>query len=289
MKKNDLDLFKSMKNKIRPKQQDIVSKYADPKLKLKKLQSKLSKQLANLQSQIQAQGKHAVLIIFQAMDAAGKDSTIRNVFQHCDIAGINNVSFKQPSKEELSHDFLWRCAKETPKKGEITLFNRSYYEEILVVKVHPQWLSSQGVCVPVKKDFWLNRYDSINNFEKHLSNSGTTIIKFMLDVSQKEQHNRLIRRYSTPSKQWKFSVGDIKESKLWKQYQNAFDDLLAKTSTKTCPWHVIPADDKPLMRLLVTEILIHELQKLNPEYPPMDSFSEDDLILIDELVSGKIS
>ncbi len=278
------NIFTSTSKKPRPAQQDIIDRYANGKVKLKKLQSKLAK----LQSKIQAENKHAILIVFQAMDAAGKDSTIRNVFQKCDIAGINNVSFKQPSKEESSHDFIWRCHNKTPKKGEITIFNRSYYEEVLVVKVHPQWLSSQGITTPVKDSFWDSRYKSINNFEKHLQDSGTTIIKFMLDVSQKEQHNRLIRRYSTPSKQWKFSTGDIKESKYWHDYQMAFDDLLLQTSTKNAPWHVIPADDKPLMRLLVTEIIIHELQKLNPAFPPIQEFSDKDLKLIDDLVSAKI-
>jgi PPK2 family polyphosphate:nucleotide phosphotransferase len=280
----NLDNFKSTKKQTRPSQLDLQNHYKDSQPKLKKLQSKLAK----LQSKIQAEGKHALLIVFQAMDAAGKDSTIRNVFQKCDIAGINNVSFKQPSKNESAHDFLWRCQKEMPKKGDVTIFNRSYYEEVLVVKVHPQWLSSQGVDTPVKDSFWQERYTSISNYEKHLNNSGTKIIKFMLDVSQQEQHNRLIRRYSTPSKQWKFSTGDIKESKLWKQYQKAFNDLLKNTSTQSNPWHVIPADDKPLMRLLVAEILIKELSKLNPHYPAMPEFSDKDLLLIDELVQRKI-
>ncbi len=279
-----LNNFKSTNQNLRPSQKDINNRYVEKKVKLKKLQQKL----ALLQEQIQAEGKHSVLIIFQAMDAAGKDSTIRNVFRQCDIAGVNSVSFKQPSKEESSHDFIWRCHNKTPKRGDITLFNRSYYEEVLVVKVHPQWLSSQHVKQPVKKEFWNNRYASINNFEQHLTNSGTKIIKFMLDVSQQEQHRRLIRRYTTESKQWKFSTGDIKESKFWSTYQSAFDDLLINTSTQYNPWHVIPADDKKLMRLLVSEIIIKELESLNPQFPQMDTFDEKDLLLIDELVSGKI-
>lgn len=279
-----LDAFKSTRIKPRASQEEIKTRYKNSSAKLKQLQ----KQLSVLQSKIQAENKHAVLIIFQAMDAAGKDSTIRNVFARCDIAGINNVSFKQPSKEESAHDFLWRCNKQLPKKGEITLFNRSYYEEVLVVKVHPEWLSPQGINASVDDLFWQNRYESINNFEKHLQDSGTKVIKFMLDVSQNEQHKRLIRRYNTPSKQWKFSTGDIKESKLWSQYQNAFDDLLSSTSNHDNPWFVIPADDKDLMRLLVSEILIEELKKLNPQYPSMKKLSDKDLILVDELLNGKI-
>ena len=201
---------------------------------------------------------------------------------------MDNVSFKQPSKEESAHDFLWRCSKNLPKKGQITLFNRSYYEEVLVVKVHPEWLGAQGINSPVDESFWENRYKSINDFEKHLQNSGTKVIKFMLDVSQNEQHKRLIRRLETPSKQWKFSVGDIKESKLWGKYQDAFDDLLTKTSNKDNPWYVIPADNKDLMRLLVTEILIDELQNLNPKYPPKEELSEKDWVLVNDLLNGKI-
>ncbi len=279
-----LNKFKSTQQQLRPTQQDVFNRYKNKNVKLKKLQKKL----ASLQERIQASEKHSVLIIFQAMDAAGKDSTIRNVFRQCDIAGVNSVSFKQPSKEESAHDFIWRCHNKTPKRGEITLFNRSYYEEVLVVKVHPQWLSSQHIEQPVSNEFWDKRYQSINDFEQHLSDSGTKIIKFMLDVSQQEQHKRLIRRYTTESKQWKFSTGDIKESKLWAKYQSAFDDLLKQTSTQNNPWYVIPADDKKLMRLLVTEVIIKELESLKPQFPQMDAFNEKDLQLIDELVSGKI-
>ncbi len=280
----NLENFKSTAKQPRSTQKDLSELFKKNKIKLKKLQ----KQLAKLQEKIQAEQKHSVLIIFQAMDAAGKDSTIANVFGKCDIAGIENIAFKQPSKEESSHDFLWRCHKHTPKRGQITLFNRSYYEEVLVVKVHPQWLAAQKIKQKINKDFWNARYQSINDFEKHLQNSGTTVIKFMLDVSQKEQHNRLKRRYSLPEKQWKFSTGDIKESKLWQHYQQAFSEMLAKTSTKNCPWHVIPADDKPLMRKLVAAIIVAELEKLNPEFPKMQDFDAQDLSLIDELMTGKV-
>ena len=283
-----LNNYISTKKQLRPTQSDINNRYQKPDKKLKKLQSKLSKILADLQSKIQAEEKHAVLVIFQAMDAAGKDSTIRNVFRECDIAGVDSVSFKQPSKEESAHDFIWRCSKKTPKKGGITIFNRSYYEEVLVVKVHPQWLSAQNISMPLSNKFWEERYESINNYEAHLNNSGTKIIKFMLDVSQEEQHRRLIRRYETPSKLWKFSTGDIKESKRWDDYQSAFDELLTQTSTGNNPWHVIPANNKVLMRLLVTEIMINELQKLDPNYPTAPSFSDKDLLLIKELLSGDL-
>ncbi len=279
-----INTFISTTKRPRPTQKDVVNRYQQQPVKLKKLQKKL----AELQATIQASKEHAVLVIFQAMDAAGKDSTIRNVFEKCDLAGINNASFKQPTALESAHDFLWRCHDKTPHKGQMTIFNRSYYEEVLAVKVHPKWLSSQGIQPPIDEQFWQNRYHSINDFESHLSRSGTTIIKFMLDVSRQEQHQRFIRRYATPSKQWKFSIGDLKESQQWDKYQSAFDDLLEHTSTEQNPWYVIPADDKILMRQLVSEILIKRLKQLKPSFPPMETFSEKDLHLIDLLVSGKL-
>jgi PPK2 family polyphosphate:nucleotide phosphotransferase len=276
--------FKSTTQQIRPSQTDIEDYYKSKPPKLKKLQN----QIAELQKAINAEAVHSVLIIFQAMDAAGKDSTIRNVFNCCDIAGIDNVSFKQPSKLESSHDFLWRCHKEVPKKGDIVIFNRSHYEEVLVVKVHPEWLGAQGVNKNIDDQFWQNRYKHINNFEDNLTDSGTKIIKFMLDVSQSEQHDRFLRRYNSPEKQWKFSIGDLKESVLWEKYQSAFDDMLSMTSTEKNPWYVIPADDKNLMRLLVAEIIVDELTKLNPQYPTLTEFKEPDKVLIEDLHSGKL-
>ncbi|MCF6299913.1 MAG: hypothetical protein L3J52_02170 [Proteobacteria bacterium] len=227
----DIKQFRYIKGNNRPGQQ-LLSEF------IKKNDIDLddnNREIKHLQEALQAEGKQSVLIIFQAMDAAGKDSTIRNVFNQCDPGGYHVVSFKAPSKEEVAHDFIWRCYKHFPKDGHITIFNRSYYEETLIVRVHPNFLRSQGITQTPDKKFWGNRFKFINQVEKHLNRNGTKVIKFMLDVSQKTQHYRFIRRYSTPDKQWKFSVGDLKESKLWDKYQFAFDQLLEKTSSKHAP------------------------------------------------------
>lgn len=265
----------------RPTQQQLHEFVSSHALNLKKS----SKQLAQYHAALNAEGKQAVLIIFQALDAAGKDSTIRNVFKHCDPAGFNVTSFKSPTKLEAKHDFMWRCYQAFPQKGQMTVFNRSYYEETLIVKVHPEFLKAQGIDNKPNKAFWQQRYDYINQVEAHLVASGTQVIKFFLDVSQEEQHRRFIRRYSTPEKQWKFNVGDLKESLQWDKYQKAFDTLLKKTSTAVAPWHVIPANNKPEMRIAVAETVKNHLKQMNCQYPTMPSFDDDDLQLIDNLVS----
>lgn len=281
----DLNKFKAIESHKRPSAKELDQFLQKSDLKLRKLQKKI----ANLHEAINAEGRDAVLVIFQAMDAAGKDSTIRNVFNMCDLAGLNNVSFKQPSKRESEQDFLWRCHEHTPRKGQLTIFNRSYYEEVLVVKVHPEWLGNQKIDDEINDAFWKKRYESINNFETHLNNSGTKIIKFMLDVSQEEQHKRLRRRYKLVDKQYKFSVGDLKESRLWGQYQNAFNEMLINTSTKANPWYVIPADDKEKMRKIVAKIVETELKSLKPKFPDLEKFDESDYILINELMNSENS
>ncbi|MCX7554105.1 polyphosphate kinase 2 family protein [Marinicella sp. S1101] len=273
--------FKFQNNLPRPSQSQLNEFIVNNSMSLKKS----SKQLAKLHAALNAEGKQAVLVIFQALDAAGKDSTIRNVFKYCDPAALDVASFKAPSKLEAAHDFMWRCYDKFPAKGQLTVFNRSYYEETLVVKVHPEFLKGQGIDKKPNKAFWQQRYDFINQVEAHLVASGTQVIKFFLDVSQEVQHNRFIRRYSTPDKQWKFNTGDLKESLLWDQYQKAFDTLLKKTSTKHAPWYVIPANDKPNMRTIVAETIKQHLKLMNCQYPAMAEFSEDELELIDDLVS----
>lgn len=277
--------FKSFiyNNNNRPSDQHITDVIRTNTLKLKKS----AKQLAKHHAALKAEGKQAVLVIFQALDAAGKDSTIRNVFKYCDPAGFNVASFKAPSKLEAAHDFMWRCYKEFPAKGHMTVFNRSYYEETLVVKVHPEFLKGQGIEQKPNKAFWQQRFEYINQTEAHLTASGTQVIKFFLDVSQEEQHRRFIRRYATPDKQWKFNTGDLKESQFWNQYQKAFDTMLQQTSSKAAPWYVIPADDKPNMRILVADIIKSRLKKMNCQYPTIPEFDADDLKLIDELVSNR--
>ncbi len=275
-------VFKYQSKLPRPTQQQLDEVVNSHQISLKKN----SKQIGELHAGLAAESQQAVLVIFQALDAAGKDSTIRNVFKHCDPAAFNVASFKAPSKLEAAHDFMWRCYHEFPKKGQLTVFNRSYYEETLVVKVHPQFLKYQGVTATPNKAFWQQRYDFINQVEAHLVASGTQVIKFFLDVSQTTQHSRFIRRYATPEKQWKFNVGDLKESLRWDDYQQAFDTMLKKTSSKAAPWYVIPADDKPYMRAAVSEIVKQRLANMNCQYPSIPTFDADELQLIDDLVKN---
>ncbi|VAW43764.1 FIG00685143: hypothetical protein [hydrothermal vent metagenome] len=274
--------FKHTSSLPRPTQQQLNDFVTTNNLSLKKS----SKQIGAYQQALNAEGKQGLLIIFQALDAAGKDSTIRNVFRYCDPAGFNVASFKSPSKLEVAHDFMWRCYQQFPAKGQLTVFNRSYYEETLVVKVHPGFLKGQGIDAKPNKAFWQQRYDYINQVEAHLVASGTQVIKFFLDVSQPTQHSRFISRYATPEKQWKFKVGDLKESLLWDQYQKAFTTLLKQTSTKTAPWHVIPADDKSNMRAAVAEIIKQQLKSMNCQYPTIPEFEAEDLKLVDDLVKN---
>ncbi len=274
--------FKYSNKSARPTQEQANDFVITNNLSLKKN----AKQIGKLQEALKADGKQAVLIIFQALDAAGKDSTIRNVFNRVDPAGFNVASFKAPSKLEAAHDFMWRCYQQFPAKGHLTTFNRSYYEETLVVKVHPEFLKGQGIDQKPNKAFWQQRYDFINQTEAHLAASGTKVIKFFLDVSQQTQHKRFIRRYATPEKQWKFNTGDLKESLLWDQYQKAFNSMLKMTSTKVAPWYVIPADDKPNMRILVSEIIKQHLKEMSCQFPTLEAFDEDELKLIDDLVKN---
>jgi PPK2 family polyphosphate:nucleotide phosphotransferase len=274
--------FKHSSSQPRPTQQQLNEFITTNSIDLKKN----AKQIGDHQKALNAESKQGLLIIFQALDAAGKDSTIRNVFKYCDPAGLNVASFKTPSKLEAAHDFMWRCYQQFPAKGQLTVFNRSYYEETLVVKVHPEFLKGQGIEAKPNKAFWQQRYDYINQVEAHLVASGTQVVKFFLDVSQPTQHSRFISRYATPEKQWKFNVGDLKESLLWDKYQKAFSTLLDKTSTKQAPWYVIPADDKPNMRAAVAEIIKQHMKSMNCQYPAIAEFDTEDLKLIDELIKS---
>ena len=242
--------------------------------------------IGDFQRALQAEGKQSLLVIFQAMDAAGKDSTIRKVFNACDPAGYGVVSFKAPSKKERAHDFMWRCYAHFPERGFLRIFNRSYYEETLIVRVHPEFLKAQGIDKKPTQKFWDRRFKYINQVERHLKRNGTHVIKFFLDVTQPQQHYRFISRYATPEKQWKFNVGDLKESQHWDAYQQAFDDMLFHTSTKHAPWYVIPADDKPMMRNAVAAIIQQHLAAMKPQYPSLPTYDAEDLKLIDDLMSS---
>ena len=245
----------------------FVESVPDKKVYKKRLE-KLVDEFDDLQRRLYAADKHSVLLIFQAMDAAGKDSTIRAVMSGVDPAGCQVFSFKQPSAEELDHDFLWRTAKCLPQRGRIGIFNRSYYEETLVVRVHPEYLGGQKLPRSIDlDDLWQERFESIRDHEKHLARNGTVILKFWLNVSQQEQHKRFLSRLDDKRKNWKFSAGDIAESKLWDKYMHAYEQALGATSRPWAPWYAIPADDKPFMRLQVAEIIVESLKSLQLRYP----------------------
>jgi PPK2 family polyphosphate:nucleotide phosphotransferase len=227
-----------------------------------------AEELDDLQRMLYADNRYALLLIFQAMDAAGKDSTIRAVMSGVNPAGCQVYSFKAPSAEELEHDFLWRTARCLPERGRIGIFNRSYYEEVLVVRVHPDYLSNQRLpCLPPLDKVWKERYESIREHEAHLARNGTVILKFWLNVSKEEQRRRFLARIEEPQKNWKFSVSDVRERNHWKEYMAAYQDVLNATSQPWAPWYAIPADDKLYMRLVVSEIIVETLKALKLSYP----------------------
>jgi PPK2 family polyphosphate:nucleotide phosphotransferase len=224
--------------------------------------------LRELQERLYADDRHALLLIFQAMDAAGKDSTIEHVMSGVNPQGCQVYSFKQPSAEELDHDFLWRTNKCLPERGRIGVFNRSYYEEVLVVRVHPGILAAQKLPAEfVDKDIWKQRFKDINAFERYLAQNGTAIVKFFLHVSKEQQRRRFLARLDEPQKNWKFSVSDVKERAHWDDYMAAYEEMLEHTSTEGAPWYVIPADHKWFMRMAVADVVVSTLEKLKLQYP----------------------
>ena len=231
-----------------------------------KLLAQTRDELSEVQELLYASNTHSVLLIFQAMDAAGKDGTIQHVMSGVDPQGCQVYSFKKPSLEEMDHNFLWRYMKSLPERGRIGIFNRSYYEDVLVVKVHPETIDSSQFGKPDKK-FWKKRYEDINNFEKHLNRNGTLVLKFFLHMSKDEQRQRFLDRLNDPSKHWKWADGDLVERESWDSYQRAFEDAIRATSTKKSPWYIIPADRKPVARALVAEIIVSEIQRMKLEYP----------------------
>lgn len=235
---------------------------------LKKQLKALNKRLSELQRVFHAHDHHSILLVFQAMDAAGKDGTIRAIMNGVNPAGCQVYSFKQPSKEELDHDFLWRTAKSLPERGRIGIFNRSYYEEVLVLKVHPEYLGGQNLPQEVKRDsIWQDRYESIRDHEKHLARNGTLILKFWLNVSKDEQKQRFLARLDEPEKNWKFSTGDIAERQHWDAYMDAYQTALNETSRDYAPWYAIPADNKKYMRVVVAQTIVDVLESLDLQYP----------------------
>jgi PPK2 family polyphosphate:nucleotide phosphotransferase len=254
---------------------------------LEKLETDIVR-LAEYQDILYAQDTHALLIIFQALDAAGKDSTIKHVMSGVNPQGTQVFSFKQPSAEELDHDFLWRYHKAVPERGRIGIFNRSYYEEVLILRVHPEFQRAEKLPPnTMKKDIWKQRFDQINDFERYLTRNGVAILKFFLHVSHQEQRKRFLARLNTPEKNWKFSLADVKERACWNDYQKAFEAVFNHTSTKGAPWYVIPADHKWFTHVAVADIIVSKLKSLNLKYPTVSKEHLQELQSARELLENE--
>jgi PPK2 family polyphosphate:nucleotide phosphotransferase len=244
--------------------------------------------MAELQDKLYAQNSWALLLIFQAMDAAGKDGIVKHVMSGVNPQGCQVYSFKTPSDLELQHDFLWRTTRVLPERGHIGIFNRSYYEEVLVVRVHPEILKSQRTPPSlVGKSVWDERFEDIRGFERHMARSGTVIRKFFLHVSKKEQKRRFLARLEQPEKNWKFSAADIRERKYWDEYQKAYEEMIENTATERAPWYVVPADNKWFTRLVVSTVIVETLEGLNLAYPKVDEAKRKELEAAKKILISK--
>ena len=257
----------------------IVAPVYKSKDEYRKLLGEHVAQLSAQQQLLYASDRYAVLLIFQAMDAAGKDGAIKHVMSGVNPQGCQVFSYKHPSAAELQHDFLWRTTRDLPERGRIGIFNRSYYEEVLIARVHPEILRSEGLPEASRdgKMVWRGRYRSITNLERHLSANGTRIVKFFLHLSKGEQRKRFLERIDDPEKNWKFSLADIEERKFWKDYMKAYEECLSATSTSESPWYVVPADDKENARLIVSRIVLDTLEGLKMSYPKTDAKRQREL------------
>ena len=256
----------------------------DAKIKLQKDIARLAK----YKDILYAQNTYALLMIFQAMDAAGKDSTIKHVMSGINPQGCQVFNFKQPSSEELDHDYLWRSAKALPERGRIGIFNRSYYEEVLVVRVHPELFEKQQLPRCAKENHtWKQRFEEINNFEKYLVNNGIIVLKFFLNLSKKEQKKRFMKRIELPEKNWKFSVSDVRERGFWDNYMNAYEDAFHHTSTEWAPWYIIPADHKWFARMAVADIICSKLKELNLKYPSATEEHKRDILQAKKILEAE--
>jgi len=226
--------------------------------------------LAEMQERLYAENRSSVLAIFQAMDAAGKDGAIKHVMSGVNPQGCQVHSYKAPSAEELDHDFLWRLAKDVPERGRIGIFNRSHYEEVLVVRVHPELLDKQQLPKVATKDIWDQRFKSIRGFERHLAHNGTRVLKFFLHVSKDEQRKRFLARLDEPAKRWKFSMRDIAERNLWDKYMHAYEETIRHTSRPDAPWYVVPADNKWFARIVIAAALVETMESIDPQYPKIE-------------------
>ena len=250
-------------------QQELVQKEQS-----KQMLKTCTKEISDLQERLYADNRHSLLIVLQGMDAAGKDSMIKQVYSGINPQGVRVTSFKAPSAEELDHGYLWRHNKSLPARGEIAVFNRSHYENVLITRVHPEYILAENLpdtktVKDIDKKFWQKRYDQINSFEKTVAENGTLILKFYLHLSKKEQKERFLERIEKPSKNWKFSEGDLEERKHWKEYMEAYEEMLNATSTTHAPWFVLPADSKWFARLAMAMVIVSELTKLQLEYPTL--------------------
>ena len=244
--------------------------------------------LAECQDKLYAQDRYALLVVFQAMDAAGKDGTIKHVMSGLNPQGCQVFSFKAPSAEELDHDYLWRCFKALPERGRIGIFNRSYYEEVLITKVHPEILQKQKLPEDLKdKKVYDRRYREIRNFEEYLFQNGIRVVKFFLNVSKAEQKKRFLERIDTSSKNWKFSSTDAKERSYWSEYMRAYEECFRETSTKHAPWYVVPANDKPTMRLAVAHVLSREMARLKLAYPKVSEVQKKELAVAKKILTSE--
>jgi PPK2 family polyphosphate:nucleotide phosphotransferase len=236
------------------------------------------KRLVALQERLYAEHRWAILVVLQGMDAAGKDSVIKHVMSGVNPQGCHVATFKHPSAEELDHDFLWRSVVRLPRRGHIGIFNRSYYEEVLVVRVHPELLARQQLPAAVLgKDLWKHRFKDIRAFERHLARNGVLVLKFFLHVSKEEQRRRFLERLDEPAKRWKFNMGDIAERKLWNKYMAAYEDMIRATSRPEAPWYVVPADHKRFARLVVARAMVEALEALDPEIPKVEGVALKEL------------
>jgi PPK2 family polyphosphate:nucleotide phosphotransferase len=243
--------------------------------------------LAELQDKLYAQDKWAALVIFQAMDAAGKDGAIKHVMSGVNPQGCQVYSFKAPSSDDLDHDYLWRCMKSLPNRGHIGIFNRSYYEETLVVRVHPEFLAKERIPSSlVTKRIWDERFEDIRNFESYLSRNGIVIVKFFLHVSKEEQRRRFLERADSSDKNWKFSSSDMAERQFWDQYQDAYEDTIRNTATKEAPWYIVPADTKWFTRVIVAAAIIDTLESLNLSYPHVDEAKLTEIATAKKILTG---
>jgi PPK2 family polyphosphate:nucleotide phosphotransferase len=288
MKYKEFCVSEGKKLNLKKHKTDFTGKYKSKEDAVTDLQKNIER-LTKLQDVLYAQNHHALLIIMQALDAAGKDGLIKHVMSGVNPQGCQVFSFKAPSHEELDHDFLWRASKCLPERGRLGIFNRSYYEEVLVVRVHPEFLQNQPLPTKTKTDkkVWEKRFEDIRNFEKYLTRNGIHVVKFFLNVSKDEQKKRFLERIDTPEKNWKFSANDIKERGFWDDYQKVYQEAMEATSTEKSPWYVIPADNKWFTRVAVSEIICQQLEAMNLHYPKLSEAQLNELAEAKKMLQGE--